>query len=258
MMKALFLARKDISSFFHSWMGVLVYTLFIVMTGVFFFMLLSGYQRLSMEVARGLVSEVDHVSLTQFIFGSFFMNLGTLFVLLVPVLSMRAFSEEHKHQTLELLFTYPLSDYDIVAGKFAGLVWFLFLLILPSAGYVGFLHWAGVSLDWGMIVAGYCGLLILGVSYLALGLFVSALTDNPVVTALVTFGCLALLNGADWLGLTLEGRTSRLIQFFSPLGHFRDFTLGVIDLNHTVYFIFFCLYFLFLTLRVIESRNWKG
>jgi ABC-2 type transport system permease protein len=258
MMKAFFLARKEIASFFHSWMGVLVYTLFVVMTGVFFFMLLSGYQRLSMEVVRGSVSELDHVSLTQFIFGSFFSNLGALFVVLIPILSMRAFSEEHKHQTLELLFTYPLSDYDIVAGKFVGLVWFLFLLILPSVGYVGFLHWAGVSLDWGMIASGYCGLLILGASYLSLGLFVSALTDNPVVTAMVTFGGLALLNVADWLGLTMDGRGSRIIQFFSPMGHFRDFTLGVIDLSHGVYFIFFCLYFLFLTLRVIESRNWKG
>jgi len=257
-MKSLFLARKDISSFFHSWMGVFVYALFIVMTGVFFFMLLSGYQRLSLEVVSGSVSEADHVSLTQFIFGSFFANLGTLFVLLVPILSMRAFSEEHKHQTLELLFTYPLSDYDIVAGKFSGLVWFLFLLILPSAGYVGFLHWAGVSLDWGMIAAGYLGLLMLGASYLALGLFISALTDNTVVTAMGTFGCLALLNSADWLGLTQEGRSAKLIQFCSPMSHFRDFTLGVIDLSHVFYFVLFCLYFLFLTLRVIESRNWKG
>ena len=144
------------------------------------------------------------------------------------------------------------------AGKFAGLVWFLFLLVLPSVGYVGFLHWAGVALDWGMILAGYGGLLILGASYLALGLFVSALSDNPVVTAMVTFGSLALLNAADWLSLTMEGRAARLIQFFSPMGHFRDFTLGVVDLSHVVYFIFFCLYFLFLTLRVIESRNWKG
>lgn len=258
MIKALFLARKDISSYFHSWTGVLVYALFIVMTGVFFFMLLSGYQRLSMEVARGLVSKTDHVSVTQFIFGSFFMHLGTLFVLLVPILSMRAFSEEHKHQTLELLFTYPLSDYDIVAGKFAGLVWFLFLLIVPSAGYVGFLHWAGVSLDWGMIISGYTGLFILGISYLSLGLFVSTLTDNPVVTAMITFGALALLNGADWIGLSLEGVLGRIIYFCSPLAHFRDFTLGVIDLSHILYFVFFCLYFLFLTLRVVESRNWRG
>ncbi len=257
-MKALFLARKDISSFFHSWLGVLVYSLFIVMTGAFFFLLLSGYQRLSLEIARGSVPDIQHVSLTQFIFGAFFMNLGTLFTLLVPILSMRAFSEEHKHQTLELLFTYPLSDYDIVAGKFAGLVWFLFLLILPSAGYIGFLHWTGVRLDWGMLAAGYAGLLMLGASYLALGLFVSALTDNPVVTAMMTFGALIVLNGLDWISSSLEGPLAHLVQFFSPLGHFRDFTLGVIDLGHLLYFLFFCLYFLFLTLRVIETRNWKG
>lgn len=258
MIKALHLARKDISSYFHSWLGVLVYTLFIALTGAFFFLLLSGYQRLSLEVARGMIPNVDRVTLTQFVFGSFFMNLGTVLTLLVPILSMRAFSEEHKHQTLELLFTYPLSDYDIVAGKFAGLVWFLVLLILPSAGYVGFLHWTGVSLDWGMLISGYLGLLILGAGYLALGLFISALTDSPVVTAMITFGCLILLNGLDWISASLEGRAAHLVQLISPLGHFRDFTLGVIDLSHLVFFLLFTLYFLFLTLRVIETRNWKG
>ncbi len=258
MRKVFVLARKDIASYFHSWLGVVVYVFFITMSAAFFFMLLNNYERLSQDMAHGATQDAARMSLTQFVFGSFFMNLGAAMTLLVPVLSMRAFSEEHKHQTLEFLFTCPLSDFDIVAGKFASLVWFFILLVLPSAGTIGFLRWAGAELDWGVLAAGYTGLFLLGISYLALGLFVSTLTDSPVVTAMLTFCALALLNGLDWLSPSLEGRAAQWVNFFSPLAHYRDFTYGIFDFSHLVFFLLFGLYFLFLTLRVIETRNWKG
>ncbi len=258
MKKALVLARKDIASYFHSWLGVLVYVFFVMMSAAFFFLLLNSYQRLSADVANGAVQDAARMSLTQFVFGSFFMNLGLALTVLVPILSMRAFSEEHKYQTLEFLFTAPLSDFDIVAGKFGGLLWFFILLILPSMAAIGFLRGAGVELDWGVLAAGYLGLFLMGAACLAMGLFISALTDNPVVTAMLTFGALILLNGLDWLGASLEGPAAHVANFFSPLAHYRDFTFGIIDLSHFVFFLLFCLYFLFLTLRLVETRNWKG
>lgn len=195
--------------------------------------------------------------MTHFIFGSLFLNLGVLMLFLVPLVTMRAFSEERSQQTLELLFTYPLSDFDIVIGKFFGLVWFMVLLIAPTVGYLHLFQWLGGFLDWGPILAGYLGLVLLVCSFLSLGLFVSTLSSSQIISALVTFGSLLFLWSLEWVASITDGSGTWFVRQFSPFSHFREFTFGIIDLSHAAYFVFFCFFFLFLALRSIESRNWK-
>ncbi len=258
MRNALILARKDTSAYFQSWTGILVYAFFVMLTGTFFCLLVTGYERLSAAALAGTLQNAPQTSLTHFVFGSFFSNVGWILTFLVPVLSMKAFSEEIRHKTLELLFTYPLSDFDIVAGKFLGLVWYFFLLFFPTAGYVGFLYWTRASVDWGMLLAGFIGLFLFASAYLSLGLFVSTLTDSPAVTAMITCTVFLFLNGLEWLSGVTEGPVSAWISQISPLAHYRDFTYGILDTSHIAYFVFFTLYFLFLSLRALETRNWKG
>lgn len=258
MNRFLALARKDVSSYFYSWLGILIFVLFFLMAGILFSLLVSSYAKLSIEAVQNDMAGVESARMTHFVFGSFFLNLAIAMIFLVPLITMRSFSEERSHQTLEMLFTYPLSDFDIVFGKFVGLLWFIALLIFPTLGYVYLFEQLGGIVDWGPILCSYFGLFLLISAFLSLGLFISSLTDYPVISALVTFSSLVFLWGLEWIAGVSDGRWSQVFKLLSPLSHYREFTFGILDLSHISYFCFFCLYFLFLTLRSIETRNWKG
>ena len=258
MRNALILARKDIASYFHTWLGFLIFIFFFLVSGIFFSFLVLSYSRLSVEAARNAYEGVQGLQMAHFIFGSFFLNMSGMLILLTPLVSMRAIAEERKYQTLELLFTYPLSDFDIAWGKFLGLVGILLLLLIPTSGYVFLFRYLGGQMDWGPILMGYLGYFLLGCAYLSLGLFISSLTENQVINSIVTFASLLSLWALDWAANAVEPPWRQWVILLSPLSHFRDFALGILDLSHVVYFCFFTLYFLFLALRSIETRNWKG
>lgn len=258
MRNAFVLARKDFAAYFTSWSGVVIFVFFFVLSGIFFSFLLLNYSKISFDAARTAYQNVQGLGLTRFVFGSFFLNLGALLIFLVPIFSMHAIAEERKMETLELLYTYPVSDFEIVWGKFLGMVWFFEFLLLPTLLYLGFVHWVGGQIDWGPVLVGYLGFWLLGNAYLSLGLFISSLTESQVVSAIVTFSCLIIFWILDWISGLVDGYWAHFFRALSPLAHYREFTLGILDLSNLVYFVFFNLYFLFLTLRSIETRNWKG
>lgn len=258
MKNAFVLARKDFVSYFHSWTGVLLFFFFLVIAGLFFSLLVLSYAKISLDAARQAFQGVEGLGLTRFVFGSFFINLAVILIFLVPLLSMRAFAEERRHETLELLFTYPLSDFEVVWGKFLGMVWFFEFLMLPTLVYVFVIHKIGGALDWGPLFTGYLGFWLLGMAYLSLGLFISSIAESPMVSAVITFSLLLLFWVLDWAVGVSDGAFAKALAGISPLGHFREFTVGILDLKNLFYFLFFQFYFLFLSLRSIETRNWKG
>lgn len=258
MRNAFVLAKKDFQSYFHSWTGVLMFFFFLITAGSFFSLLVLSYAKISLDAVKNAFQGVDGIGLTRFVFGSFFMNTGVVLIFLVPLLSMRAFAEERRHETLELLFTYPLSDFDVVFGKFLGLIWFFELLVLPTVAYVFFIHNIGGALDWWPIAVGYLGFWLLGNSYLSLGLFISSISESPIVSAVITFSLLLIFWILDWAVGVSDGLFAKILASVSPLAHFREFTVGVMDLKNLAYFLFFQGYFLFLTMRSIETRNWKS
>lgn len=258
MKKVFVIAQKEFAGCFHSWLGVIVGTLFFFVAGTFFSILVFQYAKISADPQQFGLSDAARISQTQFIFGSFFTNISLLLILLVPLLTMRSFAEEKRQETLELLFTYPLSDFEIVAGKWLGLVWFFGLLLVPLTGYLGIFHWIGGEFDMGPVLSGFVGFCLLGMSYLTVGVFISSLTKNPAVGALGTLGLLIMFWIFDWVKDISGGPWEKFFSAISPLGHYRHLTLGILDLQDAVYFGFFILYFLFLTIRSIETRNWKS
>jgi len=255
--KIFVIARKEFESCFHSWLGVLMGTLFFLVAGAFFTILVLDYARISADPQQLGPNNTLGIDPTQFIFGSFFTNLSLILVFLVPLLTMRSFAEERRQETLELLFTYPLSDFEIAAGKMLGVIWFFELLIVPLLGYPVLFHWIGGSFDGGPVILGFFGFWLLGISYLAVGVFVSSLTRSPIISALGTFGILAVFCISDWVQNVSDGPWGRFFTSISPLGHYRHLTLGILDMRDVVFFGFFTLYFLFLVIRSIEMRNWK-
>ena len=258
MRKILTIAHKEFTSCFHSWLGVLVATLFFLISGIFFVVLVLNYSKISMNPQQYGLSNFSGINQTQYIFGSFFSNLSIMLLFLVPILTMRSFAEEKRQETLELLFTYPLSDLEIVAGKQLGILSFFWVSLLPLLGYLAIFHGVGGEFDWGPVFLGFFGFCFLGTAYLAAGVFISSLTKNPIVSALGTFSVLLVFWIFDWVDDVATGPWARIFSELSPLAHYKNFTLGLLDVQDMVFFGFFFVYFLFLTLRSIETRNWKS
>lgn len=250
--------KKDFGSYYRSWVGVLTLFSFLVVAGIFFTLFVLGYSQLSLEAAREAYQGVEGLSLTGFIMGAFLLNLGVLFLFLAPLFTMRSLAEEKRVGTLELLYTYPLSDFEIVLGKFLALTAQLALLFIPTLAYVAVIPVLGGSLDWGVILSGTLGFFLLSTSFLALGLFFSSLTENQILAAGSTFASLMILWMLEWFTSFLPPPWGFRLSALSPFGHFRDFSLGILDLTDIVYFLCLSSFFFFLTLRVVESRNWKG
>lgn len=252
------IARRDSASYFYSWTGVLVLFFFSVLAGIFFVLPAVAYAKISLHAAAESMAGVPGLSASRYIFSSYFSNLGNMLMFVIPFLSMRAFAEERHLQTLELLFTYPVSDIEIVLGKFWGLLRFFVVLTLPTFAYAILLQAQGAAMDLGPFFAGYLGFLLLATAYAALGIFVSAITPNSILCSVVTFSVLVGFWILDWVAGIADGVWSKFFTALSPNQHFQNFTIGIVDLSDGVYFLFFTLYFLYLALRAVESRNWKG
>lgn len=258
MSNSLKLAKKDFASYFRSWIGPALCVFFLLISGIFFSFLVISYAKISIDAQKNAFEGIQGLGLTRFVYSSYFLNMGAVLMFVIPLFSMRAIAEERRQETLELLYTYPLSDFQIVGGKWIALVAFFIVLLLPTALYAGVLHLLGGHLQWKVVAVGYFGFLLLGSAYISLGLFISSISDSQVLSGIITFGILTIFWILDWVTGITDGTLSKILTALSPLAHYREFSFGIFDMSHIVFFVLFSFYFIFLTLRSIEVRNWKG
>lgn len=184
-------------------------------------------------------------------------SISMTLLLVTPLLTMRLLAEEKRLGTIELLLTYPLRDGAIIGAKYAACCIVVALLLAGTLAYPAFLS-RMQELPWAPLAAGYLGLLLLGLSFVACGLFISSLTESQVVAAIGTLGTLLMFWFMTWNEAATSPPLLRALAQVSMFDHFEPFARGVIDLDDLAYFVFFIAAFLFLTLRVLESRNWRG
>ena len=231
-------AWKEIQVYFSSPMAYIIGMNFLAITGVFF--------------TLNLGDPFPEASLD-----SFFQGATIILILLAPALTMRLLAEERKLGTVELLFTAPVRDWEVVAGKYLSGVVFL-LAMIAMTGYYVLLLFIFADPDPGPVYAGYLGLLLYGAAALAIGLLASALTSNQIVASVVAMVILGLLYVADFASAAVTNTLgSTVIGEMSTKTHFDDFARGVIDTRHVVYFISLTAIFLFLTVRALEARRWR-
>ena len=182
-----------------------------------------------------------------------FNTVALLLMMLVPMFTMRLIAEERRNQTFALLLSAPLSGGQIVLGKFCGLMIFLGVLIsgVPLMLYTLAL---GTALDHGLLLCNLLGLLLLTASFVALGLYVSALTTQPVIAAI---GALAVLVGL-WLADIGAAADDSPWHFISPLSHFQNFNVGLLDSGDAAFFVLFSAVFLLLAMRRIHNNRIYG
>jgi ABC-2 type transport system permease protein len=182
-----------------------------------------------------------------------FFQAAVLFLLMVPVLTMRQFAEERKTGTLELLLTAPVREIDIVLAKFLASMAVNASMLALTLTYAGVLQAYGEP-DWGPIYSGYLGLMLFTAALVALGLTVSALTANQIVAAVVSLGLFLVLWMIDTLGSLLPYPFDNMVLSVSLLAHFTPFATGAIYLSDMGFFVSLILLGLFLSVQALARR----
>jgi len=244
------IARKELKSVFVSPMGWVVMALLQFVFGTFFLIGVDQY----FQQMSGAMRPEQRLGVTEFVGHNVYGIASFVMLFAVPLLSMRLISEERKHQTLPFLFSAPLSLIEIVLGKFVGLVTFLTILVLIVGAMMSSLDlWA--EIDFGYIIANSIGLWMMVASFSALGLFMSSLTQQPVVAAILTFVALFALLILDYF---FASDPNSVMNYLSLLRHFEPFSRGLLDTRDFAYFLLFIATFLTLTVRRLDADRLRG
>jgi ABC-2 type transport system permease protein len=196
------------------------------------------------------------MNVNQMVYTPLFHNMSIILLLMLPLLTMRLFSEEKKTGTDELLFTSPVNVGQIIVGKYlAALV--VLGAMLALTGLLSVFTFAYGNPEIPQILNGYLGLLLMGAAFLAAGVFFSSLTENQIVSAILTFGALLLFWILNWAAYSASGMGKDVLNYLSIFQHFDDMTRGILDTKDVVYYISFAFFGLFLTHSVVQSRRWR-
>ncbi|MDE3111132.1 MAG: ABC transporter permease, partial [Acidobacteriota bacterium] len=188
-----------------------------------------------------------------------FLGVLALFLLFfMPMITMGVYSDERRRGTMELLMTSPITETQIVLGKFFASFTLFVVMLLPTASYILFM-WAKSDPmpPLRVIGAGYLGLLLFGGSLLALGSFLSSLTENPIIAAVLTFAAFLILWALDFGSSAAGSGVESVVHYLSVINHYQGFTQGVIDTTALVYYVSFIVFFIFLTVRSVDSMRWR-
>lgn len=243
-MYALF--KKEISNFLNSLIGIMVIVIFLLITGLFLWVFQSDFNIMAFGYAN---------------LDSLFILAPWVFLFLVPAVTMRSFAEEKRTGTIEMLFTKPLSDWQIVLGKyFAGVVLVL-LALIPTLIYYFSVYRLSLpvgNVDSGGIWGSYIGLFFLSSAFVSIGLFSSSLTNNQILAFLLSvFLCGFIYIGFDMIySMALFGPVDLFIQQLGISSHYSSLSRGVIDTRDILYFISLIVLFLSMTKLVLSSRKW--
>jgi len=226
--------KREFKSYFVSPIAYIVISIFLIITGWFFFS-------------------------TFFLFGqaelrNFFSLLPITFSFIIPAITMRLFSEEIHTGSYELLYTMPVTGLDIILGKFFSALFFIIIMLLPTLSYGIFISFLG-DLDWGPVLGGYIGAILMGAAYASVGLFASSLTRNQVIAFIIGMAFCVFLTLIDKMLFFLPERLLNIFQYIGADFHFQNISKGVIDSRDIVYFFSVSFIMLFATGIVIQRKK---
>src|SRR6266568_7634255 len=234
MRNILAIIERELRAYFISPVAYVVLTIFVFLSGLFFRSILA--QVLQM----GLMSQLQAqqlgpraMDMPGMITRGFLSTMSVILLFVMPMLTMGLFSEEKKRGTIELLLTSPLTDLQVVLGKFFAGVTFFLILLLTTWIPTGFLYLYSSPAS-GPILTAYLGLLLYGLALIAIGLFISTLTENQIISAVLSFGTIMVLWLVDVLAQRAEAGTKDVMTYLSILSHLDDFMKGVLSTSHII------------------------
>ncbi len=234
MIHTLTIFRKELKAYFISPIAYIVISIFLILTGWFFFSTFFLYGQAEM---RG-----------------FFSLLPIIFSFIIPAITMKLFSEEFNTGSYELLYTLPVSSMNIISGKFLAATAFASIMLVPTVLYALFISFLG-DLDWGPVIGGYMGAVLMGAAFSAIGLFASSITRNQIIAFITGMSLCFLLTLIDKILFFLPESALNVFQFLGADFHFRNISKGVIDSRDILYFLSVCFVMLYSTNLVIQEKS---
>jgi ABC-2 type transport system permease protein len=238
MRKTLVLARRELGCYFVSPMAYVVGAMFLIASGLWFFydIFVPGHE----------------ASLR-----SLFEGMAYIMVIAVPMLTMRSISSELSQGTIETLMTAPVTDTEVIVGKFIGVMVLYVILLCTTLVYFGLVAWYGQP-DLGVAAMGYLGMLLLGSAFVAVGLYASTLTPYQLVSVIVAAVILSVFMILMQVLVTVAPEPVNLMASkLNAMTYFKDFSRGMFDSRGLVYFLSAAALFLFLSVKSLESRRWR-
>jgi ABC-2 type transport system permease protein len=248
--------RKEAANFFVSPIAYVLIASFLLLTGFFFWLNMAVMSEYSLRATNNPMV-AGRINLTDFVVRPLLANMGIVLLFVTPLITMRLFSEEKKSGTIELLLTYPITDLGVMAGKFMAAA-LVILVMLAGTFAIPLILFSFGPPDMGTLLTGYLGLLLLGAAFASLGMFISTLTENQIISAAVSFGAALIFWVLSWASAFVDEKTGTVMRQMSILEHLNSFLKGIISVSDLSFFVMFTAFFLFLSLRSLETHRWRG
>lgn len=238
MSNMLSIAQREMRAYFNGPAAYVLIALYLLLTTMFF----------SNQFVPGLVPEMRAT-----------LNMMVIpLIFLVPLLTMRLVSEELSRGTIESLMTAPVTDTQVILGKFAGAMGFMLLLLLTTLIYPAVLRIFGEP-DFGPIISGYLGLVLLSGLFVSIGLLASTITRSQIIAGMSAVTVLAVMTLlTNYLAFNLEGWMRRVVRYVGFYARYENFTMGMISLGDVLFFLSITAFALFVSVKALESRKWRG
>lgn len=253
MSTAMTIARKEMRTYFSSPMAYVVATVYLLIGGFFFYTMLSYFSRLSFQFMQYGYQE-DQVNINDMVIRPLYVNLSLVMLMIIPMITMRLLAEERRSGTAELLFTSPVSPWQVVAGKFMGAAGLVGLMTTLTCVYPLVLVMVG-QIDPGPTASAVVGLFLTGVCFAAWGVLASAASENQIVAAVTSFGFLLLLWVISWAASITDGALASVLDYLSVMSHYEELAKGVLDTSHLVFFASLAFFPLFLAAHLLAARH---
>ena len=254
------LVEKEWRHYFGSPIAYVALFVWTMLFGIFFHFAFTLFLRQSMMMAEQMgMGGGPKLSINEWMIRPVIHNMAVVALFIVPMLTMRLFAEEKRQGTIELLATSPITDLQIVLGKFLAAAGLYALMILT--GLVNLLpvwHYATSAPEWKPVLTGALALLLIGSCFIALGLFVSTLTRNQIVAGILTFCLLLGVWTLGWADEPTAGPVMKVVGYLAVTTHMEDMVKGVLDLKDVVFYLSFIAFGLFLAQQSVESQRWRA
>jgi ABC-2 type transport system permease protein len=248
------IADRELRSYFASPIAYIIIGFFLLPFGVFFYLYLTAFVRQGLQQAQ---FGSGAMNINQNVIRYVLQNATVIILFIMPMITMRTYSEEKRSGTIELLLTSPVTDVEIILGKFFGALGLYIAMLSVTLPYMGILFYYG-NPEWRPLVAAYFGLVLMGGAFVSLGLLISSTTNNQIVAGIVSFVVFLLLWIVGWFADSAGPTIGPITSWLSITEHFDDFSKGIIDTKHVLYYLSLITFGLFLTAKSVDTERWRG
>jgi ABC-2 type transport system permease protein len=249
------MCAKEFRGYFTSPIGWLLIAMFAVING-FFFWNVVGYMAV-MGQRQMMMGGGGNMNVNEMVIRPLLQNMAVIGLFLIPLITMRLFAEEKRQGTAELLLTSPISDFEILFGKWLSAL-AMYALMIGFSSLVFIFLFIHSTPDWRPMLVGYLGLLLQAGGLLAIGLFISTTTKNQIIAGAVTFAACLMLWIFEWVAGYEQAAWAKVMAYMSITTHMESFAKGVLDSKDVVYYLSVIVFGLFLAGRSLESLRWRA